>query len=295
MDMFETEELSDNELSEMLATWTVQVPSAELRSRLFCRLPFSHAVTYAAAQPVWGIVSVAAHCAVVLLALFAFQSAKVQIKLKNVTDIYFPVNAYKPKSQQAAGGGGGGQKALTPVAKGAAPRFAPRQFLPPAIAVPKPLLAVTPTITAPAPQITAENYGDPLSKLAGTSPGHGLNGFGNGAGGGLGNGNGDGFGDGTGGGTYKAGGEVSSPILLSKVEPEYSEEARRAKYSGTVSLSVVVDEQGIPRDIKVVRPLGLGLDERAIQAVARWRFRPGTKNGHPVKVRATVEVSFRLL
>jgi TonB family protein len=277
MDMFETEELSDNELSEMLATWTVQVPTAELRSRLFYRLPFSNAGPYVAAQPIWGIVSVAAHCAVVVLALFAFQSAKVQPKLKSVTEIYFPLSAYKPKSQNAAGGGGGGQRALTPVAKGTAPRFAPKQFQPPVAAVPKPLLAVAPTITAPAPQITAENYGDPLSKLTGTSAGQGINGFGNGS------------------GVFTVGGGVSSPILISKVEPEYSDEARRAKYSGTVSLSVVVDEQGIPRDIKVVRPLGLGLDERAIQAVARWRFRPGLKNGRPVRVRATVEVSFRLL
>jgi len=79
------------------------------------------------------------------------------------------------------------------------------------------------------------------------------------------------------------------------VEPEYSDEARKAKYSGTVLLSIVVDERGIPRDIRVVRPLGLGLDEKAIEAVRHWRFRPGMKNGRPVNVRATVEVSFRLL
>jgi TonB family protein len=84
-------------------------------------------------------------------------------------------------------------------------------------------------------------------------------------------------------------------VLISKVEPEYSEEARRAKFSGSVLLSVVVDVNGIPRDIRVVRTLGLGLDEKAIEAVQRWRFRPGMRRGKAVAVQALVDVSFRLL
>jgi len=91
------------------------------------------------------------------------------------------------------------------------------------------------------------------------------------------------------------GGGVSAPVPLYKVEPEYSEEARKAKYQGTVILSIVIDEQGRPRDLKVIRPLGLGLDEKAIEAVSKWRFRPGYKDGKPVAVLATVEVNFRLL
>ncbi len=83
--------------------------------------------------------------------------------------------------------------------------------------------------------------------------------------------------------------------MLSKVEPEYSEEARKAKYSGVVLLSIVVDEHGLPRDIRVIRPVGLGLDEKAVEAVTQWRFRPGLKGGRPVAVQATIEVSFRLL
>jgi TonB family protein len=94
---------------------------------------------------------------------------------------------------------------------------------------------------------------------------------------------------------YKIGGGVSSPQLLFKVEPEYSEEARKAKFQGTVVLYVVVDEKGMPRDLKVVRPLGLGLDEKAIEAVTKWRFKPGYKDGRPVAVAATIEVNFRLL
>jgi TonB family protein len=120
-----------------------------------------------------------------------------------------------------------------------------------------------------------------------------------GKGSGSGDGNGDGYGTGeghgTGGGAYRIGGDVSSPVLILKTEPEYSEEARKAKYSGSVLLTIVVDQNGVPRDIRVVRPLGLGLDEKAIEAVRKWRFRPGTKSGRPVAVQAQVEVSFRLL
>jgi TonB family protein len=91
------------------------------------------------------------------------------------------------------------------------------------------------------------------------------------------------------------GGGVSAPALLYKVEPEYSEEARKAKYQGTVTLYVEVDPNGQARNIRVVRSLGLGLDEKAIEAVMKWKFRPGTKDGRPVAVAATIEVNFRLL
>jgi TonB family protein len=96
-------------------------------------------------------------------------------------------------------------------------------------------------------------------------------------------------------GVFRAGGEVSSPILLSKVEPQYSLEARMAKYSGMVRLSVVIGTDGKPRDIRVSSPLGLGLDQKAIEAVSQWRFKPGVRNGEPVNVRANIEVRFRLL
>jgi periplasmic protein TonB len=83
--------------------------------------------------------------------------------------------------------------------------------------------------------------------------------------------------------------------VLYRVEPEYSEEARKAKFQGTVVIALVVDEKGNPRDMRVVRPLGLGLDQKAIEAVEKWRFRPGMKDGKPVPVQATIEVNFRLL
>jgi TonB family protein len=159
-------------------------------------------------------------------------------------------------------------------------------------AAPTPRLPAMPAITAQLPVLTAENYGDPLSSAAGNSLG---NGNGSGIGDGLGNGYGPGSGGGIGGGIYKIGGDVLAPVLISKVEPEYSEEARKAKFSGTVVLSVVVDTSGVARSIHVVRSLGLGLDEKAVEAVAHWRFRPATRNGLPVNVAAYVEVNFRLL
>ncbi len=94
---------------------------------------------------------------------------------------------------------------------------------------------------------------------------------------------------------YRVGGDVSAPILLSKVEPEYTSDARIAKYEGTVLLSVEIGEDGLPRNVQVMRGLGFGLDEKAVEAVTHWKFKPGTKNGQPVAVAASIELSFRLL
>ena len=258
---------------------------------------------YSGGETKSGAVSILIHVAVVVLTLVIFQAPSVQKKLKQVTDIYFPVQPYKPKlppsTQQAGGGGGGGQHTPTPVSRGEAPKFAKKVFIPPALAIPQPKLPVVPTITAQAPVIVADNYGDPLSKTVPLSGGPGASGLGSGTGGGIGSGRGDGYGPGSGGGmgggVYRIGGDVSAPALTFKVEPEYSEEARKAKYSGTVLLSIVVDSNGLPRDIHVIRPLGLGLDEKAIEAVSKWRFRPGMKGGRPVATQAQVEVNFRLL
>jgi TonB family protein len=84
------------------------------------------------------------------------------------------------------------------------------------------------------------------------------------------------------------------PTLLDAPPPEYTDEARRAELEGAVAVSLVVGENGKARDLHVVRPLGLGLDEKAIEAVSRWRFAPAVLNGHGMAVPATVEVTFRL-
>ena len=96
-------------------------------------------------------------------------------------------------------------------------------------------------------------------------------------------------------GLYRVGNGVTAPAIVSKVEPSYTEKARRAKHQGTVLLYVEVDPAGKATNIIVLRPLGLGLDENAIKAVRKWVFKPATKDGKPVSVAAQIEVSFHLL
>ena len=93
----------------------------------------------------------------------------------------------------------------------------------------------------------------------------------------------------------RVGGDVTRPELIHKVEPEYTEEARAAKFQGVVVVSVIIEPDGFAGNIRVVKSLGLGLDQKAIEAVQKWQFKPGTKNGVAVSVMATVEVNFRLL
>jgi TonB family protein len=95
-------------------------------------------------------------------------------------------------------------------------------------------------------------------------------------------------------GVYPIGAGVTAPVVTYRAEPEYTQAAGRKKIQGTVILYLEVDTTGHPRNIKVKRGLGYGLDEKAVEAVTKWRFRPGTKDGKPVTVAATVEVNFRL-
>jgi TonB family protein len=96
-------------------------------------------------------------------------------------------------------------------------------------------------------------------------------------------------------GAYRVGGGVSAPLAIFDPDPEYSDEARQAKFQGTVMLSVVVGTDGRPREIRVQRSLGMGLDEKAVAAVRGWKFRPGMKDGVPAAVQINIEVVFRLL
>jgi TonB family protein len=92
----------------------------------------------------------------------------------------------------------------------------------------------------------------------------------------------------------KVGGPVTAPVPIKKPEPPYSEKARLARLQGTTVLWLVVDGQGDVGQETVVKPLGLGLDERALRTVQTWKFKPSTRNGTPVPVRVMVEVSFKL-
>ena len=98
----------------------------------------------------------------------------------------------------------------------------------------------------------------------------------------------------TGGAVYRVGGGVSAPKVIFAPHPEYSKEARKAKYEGVCILQLIVTPEGNTRDIRVASPLGRGLDEKAVEAVKRWKFQPSTLNGKPVAVAINIEVTFRL-
>jgi protein TonB len=201
-----------------------------------------------------------------------------------------------PKVQDRMGGGGG-QRGPTPVSKGQLPKFADQQITPP-----KAPPMVEPKIRMPDPTIEVQkdlkmatnnmpNLGMPNSPLMGNS-------MGNGAGSGLGSGNGSGLGPGTGGnyggGLRRVGGGVSSPEVIFKVEPEFSEEARKAKFMGVVTVNLIVDTKGLPQNVRVIRGVGMGLDEKALEAVRQYKFKPAMENGHPVPVQVNVEVNFQI-
>jgi TonB family protein len=217
------------------------------------------------------------------------------------------IPALPPSKTQVGGGGGGGDRDKLAATKGRLPKLAMEQITPPMVVVrnDNPKLAVEPTVVVP-PQIklamnNMPNLGDPMAAIPngpfsnGTGSGGGI---GSGSGGGVGSGEGPGVGPGRGGGigggVFHVGGGVSAPKPVFSPDPEYSEEARKAKYQGTVVLGLVVGPDGRPRDMKVLRSLGLGLDEKAIEAVRNWRFDPAVKDNKPVAVYISVEVDFRL-
>ena len=192
-------------------------------------------------------------------------------------------------------GGGGGQAGPTPVIKGNPPKFAPLALNPPKAPVADAKLTPPVTVDVDPNMKMAKsdvpNFGMPNSPLVGMS-------MGNGKGSGLGSGNGNGLGSGTGGNMGGAlrriGGGVSAPVILFQPEAEFSEEARKAKVSGNVLVYLQVDALGRPSHVRVLRGIGLGLDEKAMAAVRAYRFKPAMENGVPVPVEMNVEVNFQI-
>jgi protein TonB len=216
------------------------------------------------------------------------------------------VPVMKPAPTQSGGGGGGGDRDKFQAPKGNIPKPAMEQITPPAIVVRNdhPKLPVQPTVVMP-PEVkmamNAPNLGNPTAAMPSGPPSNGTGaggGIGSGSGGGIGVGSGPGVGEGRGGGigggVFRVGGGVSAPKVTYQPDPEYSEEARKAKYQGVCVLSLIVGPDGKPRDVKVARSLGLGLDEKAIEAVNQWKFEAAQKDGKPVAVAINVEVTFRL-
>jgi protein TonB len=256
------------------------------------------------------VLSYLAHIAAVGLFLVAgrFVATHRQEIRQQVISIATEVSPYilPPSPTESGGGGGGGDRDKLAASKGALPRFSREQLAPPAAVIrnENPTLAVEPTVVVP-PELHVQlpqtgPLGDPLSAVLGP-PSNGTGsggGIGSGTGGGVGSGHGPGvgpgWGGGIGGGAYRVGGGVTAPRVIFAPDPEFSEEARKAKFQGTVVLYLVVGIDGRAHEVRIIRSLGMGLDEKALEAIGQWKFEPGRKDGNPVAVLVNVEVSFRL-
>lgn len=257
--------------------------------------------------------SLAVHVVVIGL-IFAAASVGHQVviaKPKEVVTLIAPSpDSYimTPAKKAVSGGGGGGDHDALPAPKGHLPKLAMQQITPPQIVLrnEKPKLAVEPTVVVPPQVHLADNHmpnlGVPTAApMPSAPPSNGTGsgaGIGSGTGGGVGVGHGAGVGSGVGGGigggVFKVGGGISAPRPLSTPDPEYTEAARQAKIEGTCVLGLIVDAEGHPRDIHVIRGLGYGLDEKALETVKQWTFEPAKKDGQPVNVQVSVQVGFHL-
>jgi TonB family protein len=259
----------------------------------------------------WAIgISTTVNLTILALLLFVVGKKIIDtVKVQTLTATDVDVSEFKaPKDMnKAGGGGGGGDHSIVDPMKGKLPKFEKDPVVPPQVqTVDKPLLAmeaaidVQKNITLP-DNPTLPNIGVKSSanvRLASNGQGSG-GGMGTGRGGGMGSGTGNGYGPGyggnTGGGLYRVGGGVSAPVPLFQPEAEFSDEARRAKYQGVCIVGLIVDAQGNPQSVHIVRALGMGLDEKAMEAVRKYKFKPAMKDGRtPVPVPVNIEVNFRL-
>lgn len=259
----------------------------------------------------WAIGTSAAINGGILAVLLFFGARAViqEIKKPPMDDTNIDVGVFKApvKAVTAGGGGGGGSHDIVDPIKGKLPKIEKNPEVPPMVPVLEhPKLAVDSAINV---QKEIKLPDNPLMPTIGVhssanvtlaSNGQGSNGgMGTGSGGGLGSGSGNGYGPGSGGnaggGVYRVGGGISAPIAINAPEAEFSDEARRAKYQGVCLVSLIVDAHGNPQNPRVVRPLGMGLDEKALEAVRQYKFKPAMKDGRtPVPVMITVEINFRL-
>jgi protein TonB len=249
-------------------------------------------------------VSLAVHAAAMVLVLVLGAMTIREAKKLGDSPHVISLAEYVPPvgSRQPRGGGSGGDADHLNASHGTPPRPASEQLTPPVVVIRNsdPKLPAEPTIIAPNLHLPQSNQmGDPLSTLMNPSGGPGVRGgIGANSGGGAGDGEGPGYGHGSGGNfgghVYRVGNGISTPRVIYDPEPEYSPEARAAKYQGTVTLWAIIGPDGRPRGLRVERSLGMGLDEKALEAVNTWRFDPATKDGRPVPVMIEIEVSFHL-
>jgi len=215
---------------------------------------------------------------------------------------------FAPSSPRPAGGSnGGGSNDLTDPIAGRLPRRADMPIVPPQLPVlQNPTLPIDPAIAVPLEIKLPDNptlptigvHSSPNVRLASNGPGT-RSGIGTGSDGGDGPGKGPGYGPGNnpgfGNSIYTPGrGGVSNPVPIVTPEAEFSDEARREKYQGVCMITIIVDAHGYPQNPRVTRSLGMGLDEKALEAVQKYRFKPALKDGRPVASIISVEVNFRL-
>lgn len=196
------------------------------------------------------------------------------------------------------GRGGGGTQDPRPASRGVLPAVTPVQLAPPEAVVPNlaAMLQVQPSLLGSQLMLPQPGpLGDPHGADGPASNGPGQRGgIGAGCCGGVGDKTGQGYGNGDRDGVQVVGGHVSAPRVLSSPDPDYSDEARKSKVQGKVTLWLVVGADGRPRDLRVVHSLGYGLDEKAVEAVQHWKFDPARLDDKPVAVQINVEVMFRL-
>ena len=256
----------------------------------------------------WAIgISTTLNIGILLVALF-FVGRKVIETVKPSLMANIDVGMYRAPAMKdlAGGGGGGGDHSIIQASKGKLPKIEKTPMVPPEVKTfDKPKIAMPAAIDV---QKNIQLPDNPTMPNIGMKSGvnvvlsngtGGGGGMGSGSNGGLGSGNGAGYGPGyggnAGGGYYHVGGGISAPVPLNTVEAEFSDEARRAKYQGVVLIQMIVDAHGNPQNPRVIRPLGMGLDEKALEAVRKYRFKPAVKDGKtPVPVMITVEVNFHL-
>jgi periplasmic protein TonB len=284
------------------------------------RAPFSSRSPEQRGRPFFFAVSTTVHAGAVTLAIFVTTVGLVPAGTTLRTD--------DPRETRLVfiatpgpGGGGGGGGLLQPTQPPKALREGRRQISSPA-PVRKPPDEPNPLPAAPPDPTPPPLHSDPLPLLAAPivaapadardrvgvleearegpesrGPGRG-GGAGTGAGTGLGQGTGSGVGPGsdggTGGGPFRPGSGIQAPRLLHEVKADYTEDARRRGVTGEVVMEIVITRDGSVGDVKILRRLGAGLDERAEQAVHQWRFAPATRKGLPVDVIVEVAVEFKL-
>jgi periplasmic protein TonB len=244
--------------------------------------------------------SAAIHLAVVAALVWSGISVVKESPQINWTAVELMDPSLPPAPITARGGGGGGDKSKLAASQGEI-RASNEQITPPQVVIrnEEPILPTVPTVIADARMPSIAQMGDPASRVQVASNGTGTRGgIGSGTGAGAGSGTGSGLGPGSGGGSgegvFRVGGGVSAPVPIYQPEAQFSEEARRVKHQGVVLVQAIIGADGRPRNLRVIRALGMGLDEKAIEAVRTWRFTPAVKDGQPVAVAVTVEVNFRL-